>query len=109
MWVGVPYVADACRALPDARIFCAQSNLNSTFDGSCSAGRWNDLASCLLSRVLYWDDMVRIGAVGIDNLTTYKGQLQLLRRVCVFHNELAKCLPNTMANSVFGDFVEVVV
>ena len=53
--------------------------------------------------------MVRIGAVGIDNLTTYKGQLQLLRRVCVFHNKLAKCLPNTMANSVFGNLVEVVV
>ena len=53
--------------------------------------------------------MVRIGAVGIDNLTTYKGQLQLLRRVSVFHDKLAKSLPNAMANSVFGNLVEIIV
>jgi len=52
---------------------------------------------------------VRTGTLEIDNITTYKGQLQLLRRVSVFYDKLTKCLPNAMANSVFGNLIEVVV
>ena len=53
--------------------------------------------------------MVRPETLEIDHLTTYKGQLQLLGRVSVFHDQLTKCLPDTMANSVFGNFIEIVV
>jgi hypothetical protein len=52
---------------------------------------------------------VRTKALRISNLTTYKWQLQLLRRVSVFHDELAESLPNAMTNSVFGSFVVIVI
>jgi len=53
--------------------------------------------------------MVRMETLGIDYFTTYKGQLQLLSRVSMFHDKLAKCLPDAMANSVFGNLVEVII
>lgn len=53
--------------------------------------------------------MVRTVPLGIDNLTTYKGQLQFLRRVGVFHDKLTKCLPNAMANSIFGNLIGIIV
>ena len=52
---------------------------------------------------------MRTGPLGINNLTTYKWQLQLLRRVSVFHDELAECLPDAMTNSVFGSLVIIVI
>ena len=52
---------------------------------------------------------MRTETLGIDDLMTYKGQLELLGRVSMFHDKLAKCLPNAMASSVFGDLVEIVI
>ena len=53
--------------------------------------------------------MVRTEPVEVNNLTTYKWQLQLLGRVSVFHDELAECLPDAVANSVFGNFIIIVI
>lgn len=45
----------------------------------------------------------------MDDLTTYKGQLKLLRRVSVFHDKLTKRLPNAVANTIFGYLVEIII
>ena len=47
-----------------------------------------------------------MGAIDMD---TYKGELQLLCWVCVLHDELTECLPDTMTAALFGHLVELIV
>ena len=76
---------------------------NSTLEGNCNAGRWNDRASCLVRRVLY---CVRwINFIGLCVYPTYKGELKLLRRVRMMDVKVLKGLPHALSSNILRNFV----